>query len=393
MGMQKPDKAPEPSMEEILASIRKIIAEEPIGTRPGPAVGSAPRLPEPESLPAPPAASTPATRTENPGFTLPDRDEPRFDGPPYSVEDALADLIDDSPLNRIRPAAMRDDPVPKPNMRATPSAEEENERAAWPFGRPGAAPTRAPTEAAGPAARGADGMPSLGEGARQPSAGTPSAEPAAAKGFPTQKSTSSGEFFERAREALRPAFGESAPLPTGQQPDLARPAAARAPAAPAAPVTAPVAPRAEAPSVGAPQPAMRSPETVRDAGPALPVGVSKDAVAAPASVAKALAPDEARAPAVESKPALIPKRPDSAPQGAAAPLPVSEPAKVQATPVSQPAAPASPSGVRTLEDTVADLLRPMLREWLDANMPRIVEKALRGELAAGVKRPGSAEPR
>jgi len=31
---------------------------------------------------------------------------------------------------------------------------------------------------------------------------------------------------------------------------------------------------------------------------------------------------------------------------------------------------------RTLEDTVADLLKPMLREWLDTNMPRIVEKVL-----------------
>jgi cell pole-organizing protein PopZ len=48
-----------------------------------------------------------------------------------------------------------------------------------------------------------------------------------------------------------------------------------------------------------------------------------------------------------------------------------------AMPIAQP--------VRTLEDTVTDLLRPMLRQWLDANMPRIVEKALRVELAEGVK--------
>jgi cell pole-organizing protein PopZ len=34
---------------------------------------------------------------------------------------------------------------------------------------------------------------------------------------------------------------------------------------------------------------------------------------------------------------------------------------------------------RTLEDTVADLLKPMLREWLDSNMPRIIEKALSDE--------------
>jgi cell pole-organizing protein PopZ len=43
-------------------------------------------------------------------------------------------------------------------------------------------------------------------------------------------------------------------------------------------------------------------------------------------------------------------------------------------------------GVRTLEDTVADLLRPLLREWLENNMPRIVENALRLEVAESVKK-------
>ena len=45
---------------------------------------------------------------------------------------------------------------------------------------------------------------------------------------------------------------------------------------------------------------------------------------------------------------------------------------------------ASPAtaGVQTLEDTVARLLRPMLRQWLDDNMPRIVERAFSEELAA-----------
>ncbi len=36
---------------------------------------------------------------------------------------------------------------------------------------------------------------------------------------------------------------------------------------------------------------------------------------------------------------------------------------------------------RTMEDTVADLLRPMLRTWLAENMPRIVERALRREVS------------
>jgi cell pole-organizing protein PopZ len=74
---------------------------------------------------------------------------------------------------------------------------------------------------------------------------------------------------------------------------------------------------------------------------------------------------------------------------AAATLAASE-AGTEGAPAPTPAADSGPSeppptahvaGSRTLEDTVSELLRPMLRDWLDANMPRIVEKAVKGELA------------
>ncbi len=42
--------------------------------------------------------------------------------------------------------------------------------------------------------------------------------------------------------------------------------------------------------------------------------------------------------------------------------------------------------VRSLEDTVAEMLKPLLQEWLDANLPRMVEKAIQREtrqLASG----------
>jgi cell pole-organizing protein PopZ len=42
--------------------------------------------------------------------------------------------------------------------------------------------------------------------------------------------------------------------------------------------------------------------------------------------------------------------------------------------------------VRTLEDAVADMLKPMLQQWLADNMPRIIEKALRVEAASAIKR-------
>jgi len=60
------------------------------------------------------------------------------------------------------------------------------------------------------------------------------------------------------------------------------------------------------------------------------------------------------------------------------------------TPVA-PAPVQPPAPVRTLEDAVADMVRPMLQQWITDNMPRIVEKALRGEAAKldAVKPPGT----
>ncbi|WP_295554960.1 DUF2497 domain-containing protein [uncultured Hyphomicrobium sp.] len=48
-----------------------------------------------------------------------------------------------------------------------------------------------------------------------------------------------------------------------------------------------------------------------------------------------------------------------------------------------------PGGEETgsIEDTTADLLRPMLRQWLADNMPRMVEKALHIEIAESIKAP------
>ena len=35
---------------------------------------------------------------------------------------------------------------------------------------------------------------------------------------------------------------------------------------------------------------------------------------------------------------------------------------------------------RTLEDLVVEMLRPMLREWLDDNLPGMVERLVRAEI-------------
>jgi cell pole-organizing protein PopZ len=48
-------------------------------------------------------------------------------------------------------------------------------------------------------------------------------------------------------------------------------------------------------------------------------------------------------------------------------------------PEQGPTFPAPDQPKRAIEDIVTDMVRPMLEKWIAENMPRIVEKALRGE--------------
>jgi hypothetical protein len=57
-----------------------------------------------------------------------------------------------------------------------------------------------------------------------------------------------------------------------------------------------------------------------------------------------------------------------------------------------PLATADQTGSGSIEDTTAELLRPMLRQWLSENMPRMVEKALHIEVADSVKLPRKPGP-
>lgn len=55
---------------------------------------------------------------------------------------------------------------------------------------------------------------------------------------------------------------------------------------------------------------------------------------------------------------------------------LNEPVKLTAAPAEELS-----TSSRSLEEVVSDLLRPMLKSWLDANMPRMVETALRKEIS------------
>lgn len=98
-----------------------------------------------------------------------------------------------------------------------------------------------------------------------------------------------------------------------------------------------------------------------------------------ASAAHASAPAEPISPAIPLTPVL--ENPDADVRVHPAPSTLPAPLSVEAT------APVN----RTLEDAVADMLRPMLQQWVAENMPRIIERALRTEVAQIVK-PGSKPP-
>jgi cell pole-organizing protein PopZ len=48
------------------------------------------------------------------------------------------------------------------------------------------------------------------------------------------------------------------------------------------------------------------------------------------------------------------------------------------------------ASAKSLEEMVADMVRPMLQQWIAENMPRIMEKALRVEVAKSLK-PGGKQ--
>ncbi len=79
---------------------------------------------------------------------------------------------------------------------------------------------------------------------------------------------------------------------------------------------------------------------------------------------------------------------------AGAPEPLVEPERpaARANGGWRTAPPSLDAAHKTLEDSVKDMLRPMLRQWLDENMPRVLTAALKDELGdSGARRPRRLE--
>lgn len=514
--MNRPDKAGEPSMEEILASIRQIIADEPATDQPEPVIEPNPLVPQAHEPKAPEPRAPLADRLNNvlKSGPLPPT-SPLGSKRPLSFDQDLADMFDEQEEAGGPLAA------PKPDLRVPPGLSHPMARKSFvphpgeqsakptadgaaalppqlapseplvpppPFGgssppeKPAAetpppafgfpplrkasfyppqpkAPT-APAQAAsapqpaapgiGPAAKagpfdlgsgaphvspagGEGGSPRVGGGIGAPA---PGAAPVAADAGPK---LGPAPFSDPAREAKdATAVAQPGPVNRGAAPETAAPVFASAPPpsaasapspsaasapppaaersrpAPGSPAGASVPPYARASTdvghdpVPPPQPADPGPAEPRPfAGPftgtppassgfggasrfaaepdpsssaaahqaldALAQGLAASAAASAASIAP-----EAASPAIALTPVV---EPEPSPQ--AAPQPSTLPATVS------PAA--SNPGTRTLEDAVADMLRPMLQQWVAENMPRIIERALRTEVAAAT-RPGQKPP-
>ena len=483
--MNRPDKAGEPSMEEILASIRQIIADEPSPDSTEPAIAANPLVPSSQA-PKPAEMRVPlADRLSDvlKNGSLPPT-SPLGSKRPLSFDQDLADMFDEEvPVNGGSHSA------PKPDIRVSaalshpmsgkpfvpPVAELQDdgnavqEHSAKPAvvaaGAAAMPPQLAPSEPLVPPPRpGETEKPA--EVAPQPTFGFPplrktsfyppqpkapvASKPASSNFLPSQQVSPGPEADALPGEAMpasdpaavsnasgpSSASGESAngafpsdpvrapsePHGLGSAPafqDLPRhgetpfpsfAAAAPPPAEPVSPVlgnpvepsfgsappgspfrtspleSRPVEPRSYAdpfaqtahPSPGhttqprfGVEPRM-SADAAHQALDALAQGLA-------ASAASSISP-EAASPAIPLTPVFEASEPDLRPHVAA--------------PSTLPVAVASPGSIpvtRTLEDAVADMLRPMLQQWVAENMPRIIERALRTEVAQSVK-PGNKPP-
>lgn len=434
--MSRVDKAGEPSMEEILASIRKIISEEPAGQ------------PAPD---APNGATASDSRPETVGLTASAAQIPApvfpakrdTSGPP-GVDDVLDDLVSEPAPSASAPAPRLEPGVPSwlfPKTAAA-GAPPESSKSSNPAD-PAAAST-GPSQAG----RGSDlgafvpgrleaSLPkerdTSSEQRRQPIPGlTPQSArpadqaiphisfgpPAAAAGESGKARVSADPSAERMAAGPAPGAADDKPTIKVPAPSKQTPVAEAGGLSPTAPKAAEngLLKRAEAarpamPTLPSTSPSSASGSGAFGIGGARPLGASSSSPSGAVATGAKPPLDSLRATPSPASGGEAVSNTASASTGSGAgssptASPVSTGGTLPATPPSQPplvkeptikatvtgqAAPAASKpvasataatdGARTLEDTVVELLRPMLRQWLDANLPRIVEKAVRVELA------------
>src|SRR5262245_59509306 len=176
------------------------------------------------------------------------------------------------------------------------------------------------------------------------------------------------------RASLPPLFGaEEQPLPLARMP---APETQPSPAQTAAPDKMPspdnIHTAKTQPLIPAPEPERESPD---GAGTAEPKPAPE--AAAPAAAALAEPPREA-SPSIEAKLDDSLQLQAQAAEMTMPTTPLTEPASVKST------TPGAGPQARTLEQVIGELLEPVIRQWLEDNLPRLVEEVVRKEVARAI---------
>jgi uncharacterized protein len=364
--MSKPDAAGAKSLEEILASIRKSLAGD------GGDASTAPRAPGRTPMPKSPEAEPLADDADGDG-QLSARLAGALNGPTNGA------ALDDDFMELLAPDDKKPAP-PEAGSTAKPGdARSEGKDPLWFLRQPSGAGQSNGSQAS--TAR------------TQPAEGAPPVAPAATPQEEVKLSRP-----EVLRASLPPLFGaetEQAPLPRTPPPEARKtePGIVAAPPQPA-PVALNGAGKAapDNPLTARTQPSTPPSQPVGEAGKAVPETETEPALpareptlfreSAPAKAAEAAPTTQ---PTAEVKPADAPVDEALADTTAEpAPTPVQDDA-----PATKPAPAAEAPPPRTMEQVIGDILDPLIRQWLDANLPRLVEKVVRDEVARAV----ATEPR
>ena len=425
--MTRLDASNEPSMEDILASIRKIIAEEPPGSRPlpptppraseavvpSPVISRAFQLREPQfEQPAPdrmpelnpyssgpsadiavyPSLSMPSATFAAPAVAEahepqpePARIAPLGNDPVRSVDDQLSDLLGDDPVGALPVAAN------------TPSAAlQKFDFAAMMIGRPKEAAAAGPQELPNTEANARPGFTVSRDGyipAESRNSNTPDPFDFDLGPSPFDSKTTAAEAVfaaaateQRAADLVADAIASGSPLSSlgaplslsslsvaSQQPEPIEFAAGVHVGSPAPAVEI------------EPTPIASVVATIESVSAASPV-FSPPVFSAPVFSAQVSAPQAVQEPIVSVVAAINSVAPSPVVAGLVH-LGQNGHSAFETAPreIETVRDVIAPSGIaplsRSMEDTVADLLRPMLKTWLAENMPKIVEHALRREIS------------
>ncbi len=415
----------------------------------GTAAGEASRFPLSQSSPYPPntrltelrttpQAQPPASFDASPSF--PSQTAPQPASPPQPEATRPAPVViasmapmEQRPLPAARPFSFAPGapvaPSPAPSEPLTSRPEPTVLAASSPNPQTSTAPSDTVSFTPAPAAQVGPAAPSRAPAAQPSVAATIAPAASENQAYPTGISAATLDF-------LKPRPKQTDPVPASTL-DFLKPApkavepAPVAPAVPepvsASPTAAPIpAEQRDADANSALPPAAAADEPTPNPSPVVPVAATAELVASeavtsdPATPAAAepaaLDPSVASASALgalaaglaassrESGPEIIvsavevsPPKADTATQqdvpGVNTPVATATGVSVFSSPDSfVGGAHLRPISTSTLDDTAAELLRPMLRQWLDDNMPRIVERALRIELTDAVTVTAKTEP-